>query len=87
MILNIIIYLALGALAGWLAGMLMKSKGGWIFNIILGIIGSFVGSWVGSLLGIGGSPLSSSFNVMSIITAVLGACLVIAIVRLITKKK
>lgn len=86
MILNIIVFLALGALAGWIAGKLMKSKGGMWFNIVLGIVGSFVGCWVGGLLGIGGSPIGTSFNVVSIITAVLGACLVIAVVRLFSKK-
>lgn len=86
-ILDIVIYLAIGALAGWLAGLIMKSKGGLLFNIIMGIIGSFVGCWVGGLIGLSTAPLSSSFNIWSIVIAVGGACLVIALYRLIFKRK
>ena len=84
---GILMYLAIGALAGWLAGLLMKSKGGLLFNIIMGIIGSFVGCWVGGLIGLNTTPLSSSFSVWAVVVAVGGACLVIALYRLIFKRK
>ena len=86
-ILDIVIYLAIGALAGWLAGLLMKSKGGLLFNIIMGIIGSFVGCWVGGLIGLNTTSLSSHFDIWAIVVAVGGACLVIALYRLIFKRK
>lgn len=45
--------LIVGAIAGWLAGKIMKGAGfGLLFNIILGIIGAFVGNWLFGQLGI-----------------------------------
>ena len=52
-IVSIILYLLFGAVAGWLAGKLMKGGGfGLIVNIIVGIIGGFIGGWLMSLVGI-----------------------------------
>lgn len=50
---GLIVALAIGAIAGWLAGNLMKGGGfGLLGNIVVGIIGAFVGSFVFGLLGI-----------------------------------
>lgn len=50
---NFILYLLLGAVAGWLAGKLMNGGGfGLIVNIIVGVIGGFLGGWLMSLVGI-----------------------------------
>lgn len=77
---DIIVSLAIGAVAGWLAGIIMGSKGGLLFNIILGLIGGIVGGWVLGLIGV------SFFGIVgTIIRAVAGACLVIFVVRLIKK--
>ncbi len=44
---DLIIFLAIGALAGWLAGVIMKGGGfGLIGDIIVGILGSFLGGWL-----------------------------------------
>ncbi len=51
--LNFLLYLALGAVAGWLAGHIMRGGGfGLLWNIIIGIIGGFIGGWLMSLLHI-----------------------------------
>ena len=42
---NIIITCVIGAVSGWIASLIMNSKGGLIRNIIMGIVGGFVGSW------------------------------------------
>ena len=60
-ILNIVIDILIGALVGWVAGLIMKSKGGFWRNAIMGIIGGFVGGLI---------PIP-------FVGAVLGACLVI----------
>ena len=78
---DILVSLALGALAGWIAGIIMKTKGGLLFNIILGIVGGFVGGFVLSLL-----KLSLPGILGSVIGAVIGACLVIFVARLFVKK-
>ena len=77
---QLLVSIVIGALAGWIAGQIMKSKGSFLRNVILGIVGGAVGGWLGSLIGIGGGW------VMSIILAVAGACLIIWLFRLIFKK-
>jgi uncharacterized membrane protein YeaQ/YmgE (transglycosylase-associated protein family) len=77
---GLIIFLAVGAIAGWLAGILMKGGGfGLIGNILVGIVGAFVGGFVFSFLG-----LSVAGGVVgSIITATVGAVVLLAIVRVL----
>lgn len=76
--------LVIGAIAGWLAGLIMKGGGfGLITNIILGIVGSFVGGWLLGKLGVSlsmGSP-----TVSMIITAVIGAVVVLFVAGLFKK--
>ena len=80
-IIGILISLALGALAGWLAGKIMKSDGSLLRNIVLGIVGGVLASFIFSLIGI-----SFYGYVGTVIASVIGACLLIWIARLITKK-
>ena len=78
---NIIIWLIIGALAGWLAGVLVKGGGfGVLWNIGIGIIGSFIGGWVFGLLGIAALGAVGSF-----VAAVVGAVILLFIVRLIKR--
>jgi uncharacterized membrane protein YeaQ/YmgE (transglycosylase-associated protein family) len=78
---SIIIFLAIGAVAGWLAGNLMKGHGfGLLGNIIVGIIGSVIGGFTLGLLGITGAGI-----IGSIFTATVGAALLLFIVSLIKK--
>jgi uncharacterized membrane protein YeaQ/YmgE (transglycosylase-associated protein family) len=80
---SIIAWIVLGLVAGWLAGLVMRGGGyGIIGDIVLGIVGAIVGGWLtGFLLG---SDMVSGFNVQSLIVAVLGAIVLIAISRLFT---
>ena len=51
-------FLLIGAVSGWLAGLLFKGGGfGLIGNIIVGIIGAVIGGWIAGKLGIGGGGL------------------------------
>ena len=77
-------WIILGALAGWVAKMITKEEGGLLKNIVLGIIGGVLGGGIVELLG--GSGVNG-FNLYSFIVAVLGAILVIYIVRVVTGKK
>jgi uncharacterized membrane protein YeaQ/YmgE (transglycosylase-associated protein family) len=80
---NIITTILIGALAGWIAGKIMKERGGFWFNAALGIAGSFVGYAAAGIIGITASKVS----IGGIGLSVLGACLIIWIVRAITGKK
>ncbi|WP_213304613.1 GlsB/YeaQ/YmgE family stress response membrane protein [Paraburkholderia sacchari] len=76
---GIIAWIIIGAIAGWLAGLLVKGGGfGLIVDIIVGIVGAFIGGWLAGLLGIhiGGGMISS------IITAIVGAVILLFIIRL-----
>jgi uncharacterized membrane protein YeaQ/YmgE (transglycosylase-associated protein family) len=77
----IITFLLIGAVAGWLAGLIMKGGGfGLVGDIVVGVIGSFIGGWLFSLLGIAAGGL-----IGAIIAAVVGAIILIAILRLIRR--
>lgn len=74
-------FIILGAVAGWLAGMIMKGKGfGWIGNIVVGVIGAVLGGWLFSFLGIAGGGL-----IVSLVTALVGAVILLFIVGKIAK--
>jgi uncharacterized membrane protein YeaQ/YmgE (transglycosylase-associated protein family) len=81
---EILIFLAIGAVAGWLAGLIFKGGGfGLLWNIIIGIVGGIVG---GRLLG---PFLASVFGeglIGGIVTAVVGAIILLWIASLFKKK-
>ncbi len=78
---GLIIFLAIGAIAGWLAGMIMKKGGfGLPINIIVGIVGAVIGKYVFDILDIAIKGL-----VGSIISATVGAVLLLFAVKLIKK--
>ncbi|PLP99430.1 GlsB/YeaQ/YmgE family stress response membrane protein [Cupriavidus pauculus] len=79
---GLIAWIIIGAVAGWLAGVLVKGGGfGLLVDIIVGIIGAFIGGWLAGVLGIslGGGWIGS------IITAVIGAVILLFVVRLIKR--
>ncbi|RDJ98863.1 GlsB/YeaQ/YmgE family stress response membrane protein [Paraburkholderia lacunae] len=79
---GIIAWLIIGAIAGWLAGVLVKGGGfGLIVDIIVGIVGAFIGGWLSGVLHIslGGGWIGS------IITAVIGAVILLFLIRLIRR--
>lgn len=79
---EILIFLAIGAVAGWLAGQIMKGGGfGLLWNIILGIVGGIVGGWLFGQLGIS----AGGGMVGSIITAVVGAVVLLFVASLLKR--
>jgi len=81
---NFLVWIVVGAIAGWLAGRVMKSRQSLIVNIVLGIVGSFVGGFVLTLIP-GTQPVESGFSVGHILTAMVGAIIIIALVRIIRR--
>lgn len=80
---NIILWIIFGALAGWIASMVMRTneEQGAIGNIIVGIIGAFIGGMVSRAMG---GPDVSGFNLTSLIVAVVGAIILLFVVRMFT---
>lgn len=78
---GLIAFLIIGAVAGWLAGKLMKGSGfGLLGNIVVGIVGALIGGFVFGLLGI-----SAGGFIGSLVMATIGAVLLLYIVRLLKK--
>lgn len=78
---TLIYTLLIGALAGWLAGQIMKGRGfGLLGNIVVGIVGAILGGYLSGILGI-----SISGDLGALITAVLGAIVLLFVVGLIKK--
>ena len=72
-------WLVVGLIAGFLASLVMRGGGyGIVGDIIVGIVGAFIGGFLASLLGIGAGGL-----IGTIIIAFIGACILIAILRLV----
>ncbi len=74
----IVVGLIAGALAKWV--MPGPDPGGIVITILIGIAGAFVGGYLASLVGIGGGAITT------ILTATVGAILLLAIYRLITRR-
>ena len=78
---GLIMFLLIGAVAGWLAGQIMKGGGyGLVGDLIVGIIGAEIGGWLFGVLGIAAGGL-----IGSLIAAVVGAIILIAILRLVKR--
>ena len=81
---GLIWFIVIGAIAGWLAGQLMKGRGfGLIGDIIVGILGAFLGAYLFRISGIsmGGGLVGS------LIVAFVGAVVLLFIVRLIAGRR
>jgi uncharacterized membrane protein YeaQ/YmgE (transglycosylase-associated protein family) len=75
--------LVVGLIAGWATGKIMKGSGyGVITDILLGIVGALIGSRVLGLLGI----YSNGALIPSILVAIVGAVILVALVRLIRRR-
>ena len=79
---NLLIFLVIGATAGWIAGLLMKGGGyGLLSNMVIGVLGAFLGKFLFGYLGFSFEGL-----VGTLISAVLGAVILVFIVSLIKKR-
>jgi len=76
---NIILWIIFGALAGWIASIIMGTdkRQGALMNIIVGIIGAFIGGFLMSLLGF---PGVTGFDIYSLLVAILGAVVLVWLV-------
>jgi uncharacterized membrane protein YeaQ/YmgE (transglycosylase-associated protein family) len=82
---GIIAWIVLGAIAGWLTNMIMGGKEGVLATIILGIVGAVVGGYLaGTVFGVADV---TGVNVESIVVAVLGGVIVVAVYRMLIGRR
>lgn len=81
---GLILFIILGGIAGWLASIIMKTNArqGLLLNIVVGIIGAFLGGLVFNLFGAYGV---TGFNLWSLLVAIIGAVLLLAVVRAVNR--
>jgi uncharacterized membrane protein YeaQ/YmgE (transglycosylase-associated protein family) len=83
---NIIVWIVLGALAGWIASIIMgkNAQMGAMANIIVGIIGAFIGGWL--MANVFGAQGVTGLNLYSILVAIGGAVVLLFIVGLVRRR-
>ena len=73
-----------GAIAGWLAGQIVKGEGmGTLVNIVVGIVGALIASWVFPALGMGSGEGSSFIG--QILYSTIGAVILLVLLRLVSR--
>ena len=85
-VMNWLAWIIFGGLAGWIASIIMKTNAsmGLLANIVVGIIGAFVGGFVFNLFG--GSGVTG-FNPYSLLVAVIGAAILLWLMRVFTGRR
>jgi uncharacterized membrane protein YeaQ/YmgE (transglycosylase-associated protein family) len=84
---NLIAWVVVGAIAGWLASIVMKtnSRQGLLTDIIVGVVGGLIGGWLLTQLGVGGAV--TGINLTSILVAFIGAVILLAILNLVQRAR
>jgi uncharacterized membrane protein YeaQ/YmgE (transglycosylase-associated protein family) len=80
---NILIWLIVGGIIGWLASVLMRTREGILMNVVVGIVGALIGGWLISPLVGAGTINEADFSIPGLTVSLLGAVILLAIVNLI----
>jgi uncharacterized membrane protein YeaQ/YmgE (transglycosylase-associated protein family) len=82
---NIIVWLILGGISGWIASMITGNNErmgiGW--NLVVGVIGAFIGGWLAGIFGLGPA---TGLNLWSFLISIVGAVILLGIVSLFKRK-
>jgi uncharacterized membrane protein YeaQ/YmgE (transglycosylase-associated protein family) len=82
---GIIAWIILGAIAGFIANMLMGNREGLVMTVVLGIVGAVVGGWLaGTVLGVADV---TGINIESIVVSVIGAVIVVAVFQAFQRRR
>ena len=83
---NIIIYLLVAAVIGWLATSIMRDRSNLLINIIVAVVGAFLaGYFLTPLLGVG--TINDAITIPTMLVTLLGAVILLAIVRLFRRRR
>lgn len=78
MLISILAWIVFGAIAGWVASIIMKTSGGLMTDIVVGIIGAIIGGFVFNTFG--GTGVTG-FNLYSLLVAIVGAIILLGIIK------
>lgn len=82
---GIVVWIVVGAIAGFLASKVLSGKGmGLLWDIVVGVVGAFLGGWLAGLVGIAVSV--GTFSWGGLISAFVGAVVLLAVFRLVTRR-
>jgi uncharacterized membrane protein YeaQ/YmgE (transglycosylase-associated protein family) len=79
---NILIWLIVGGVIGWLASIIMRTEEGVVLNIVVGIVGALLGGWLISPLVGAATFNQADFSVAGLGVSLLGAIILLAVVNL-----
>lgn len=82
---NIIIWLVVGGLIGWVASMLMRSPEGIVMNVVVGIVGALIGGWLLAPMVGAGTINSGDFSLPGLAVSLIGAVVLLAVVNLVRR--
>jgi len=83
MLMNILGWILIGLLAGFIAGQVMKGSGyGLVGDIVVGLVGALLGGFLASIFGLGGLNSNDPISWGSFFIALIGAIILIALLRL-----
>jgi len=86
---NVIIWLVVGGLVGWVASKVMNTDGqqGILMNVVVGIVGALIGGWVLSPI-VGASTINQgNFSISGLFVSLVGAIVLLAIVKLVRQRR
>jgi uncharacterized membrane protein YeaQ/YmgE (transglycosylase-associated protein family) len=82
---NLVVWLILGGISGWIASKLTKndSRMGIGLNLLVGILGAYIGGWLVGAFGLGPA---TGLNLWSFIVSIIGSVILLSIVNMIKRK-
>ena len=81
---NLIIWLVIGGVVGWLASLIMRTDAqqGIVLNVVVGVVGAFLAGWfISPLIGVG-TINQNNFSLSSVLVSLIGAVILLAVVNL-----
>ena len=86
---NLILWLAVGGVVGWLASLMMRTDGqqGIVLNVVVGLVGAFLAGWFISPLSGVGTINQSHFSLPALLVSLVGAVILLAIVNFFRRGK
>jgi uncharacterized membrane protein YeaQ/YmgE (transglycosylase-associated protein family) len=85
---NIIVWLVVGGVLGWIASVIMKTDARQIgLNVVVGILGALIGGWVVAPIFATDTINQGDFSLSSLVTSLIGAIFLLAVVNLVQRRR